>query len=201
MLTTPKEDGSLGAQDVLTLQGVKHLIGSPWRGKRPFLSACLGIWHVAALRRLYSSFIEVCRRYLEDLHLYDVKAGLLVGQSPETRRIHATKLAEALATEDELRGFARTTLAANLFEGACALPALTDAPEQAKYHRQWFCRSVLQKSEHKGRDEEDRYRACLCPAWSVCSANRAARELPDAPKRLGHIRSAGHPSAIAYYGQ
>lgn len=190
-LTTPHKDGSLGKQEVITLEGIKHLIGLPGAGKTTLL-VCL-LRHLA--RRgikaaVFFPSIEVCRQYLEDLHRYGVKPGLLVGQSPETRRTHAIKLAEALATEDDLRGFARSTAAANLFEGTCALPALTDAPEQAFTIESRFCRSVQQKVDQRGRDGEDRYRSHLCPAWSVCSANRAARELPDATVWLGHIRSA-----------
>lgn len=190
-LASPSKDGTLDAQAAITLEGVKHLIGLPGAGKTTLL-VCL-LRHLA--RRdiktaVFFPSIEVCRQYLEDLHRYGIKPGLLVGQSPDTRRTHAMKLAEALASEDELRGFARSTLAANLFEGTCALPGLTDAPEQAFSIESRFCRSVLQKSEHPGRDGKDRYQAHLCPAWSVCSANRAARELPDATVWLGHIRSA-----------
>lgn len=190
-LTSPREDGSLDVQSLITLEGVRHLIGLPGAGKTTLLVCLLRYLARRNIKTVvFFPSIEVCRQYLEDLQRYGVKPGLLVGQSSDTRRNHATKLAEALATEDELRGFARSTLAASLFEGTCALPGLTDAPEQAFTIESRFCRTVLQQSENKKKDGDERYRNYLCPAWSVCSANKAARELPDATVWLGHIRSA-----------
>ncbi|WP_204267448.1 hypothetical protein, partial [Enterobacter roggenkampii] len=58
--------------------------------------------------------IENALNTLADLAHYGVEAGLLMGQSPDTRRRHAAKLAERIASLDETRGFGRSVFGAEL---------------------------------------------------------------------------------------
>lgn len=187
-LTSPGVEGELTAQHALTLDGLKHLIGLPGAGKTTLLVCLLRYLGRRQIKTaVFFPSIEVCRQYLEMLQRYGVRVGLLVGQGAETKRRHAFRLGEALATGDPLRSFARTTESAPLFEGICGLPRLTNAPAEAFRIEDQFCRDVLQSPF----GEPDRAPVPhLCPAWSVCARNRAARSLPDADVWLGHIRSA-----------
>ncbi|WP_148044688.1 ATP-binding protein [Stagnimonas aquatica] len=172
--------------DEIDLTGLKHLIGLPGAGKTTVLMCLLRHCEAFGIRvAMFMPSIEMCRQYLDDLRGYEVNAGLLVGQSRSTRERHALKLAESIATGDSLRGFANTTTSAPLFEGNCVLPAFTQAPSEAFGFQSRFCRDVIQVTE-KSRDGK----AHLCPAWSVCSLNRAPRELPTASVWLGHVLSA-----------
>ncbi|GAB3464452.1 hypothetical protein GCM10027321_28330 [Massilia terrae] len=187
-LTAPGVDGKLLTEDDITLAGIKHLIGLPGAGKTTLLVCLLrylGTRHIKTA--VFFPSIEVCRQYLEDLQRYGVNVGLLVGQSADTKERHAFKLGESLATGDPLRGFGRSTPSAPLFEGVCALPRLTNAPAEVFSIDDQYCRDVLQAPEGLPGAKLTPH---LCPAWSVCSRNRAARSLPNADVWLGHIRSA-----------
>lgn len=187
-------DGKFHIKDTLELDGLKHLIGLPGAGKTTLLMCLLRYLGIRGIKvALFFPSIEVSRQYLEDLRRYGVHTGLLVGQSRETRLRHAHKLAEALATEDSLRGFGKTSESAQLFEGVCALPSLSGAPSAAFGIADNFCPKVLQRrnqeTDNQGEKagELERY---LCPVWSLCGFTRAARELPQASVWLGHILSA-----------
>lgn len=188
VLKSPAENGQLTNEHALTLEGLKHLIGLPGAGKTTLLVCLLRYLGTRQIKTaVFFPSIEVCRQYLEMLQRYEVRAGLLVGQGAETKRRHAFRLGEALATGDPLRGFARSTTSASLFEGVCGLPTLTNAPPEAFRFEDQFCRNVLQSPA----DDPDRAPVPhLCPAWAICSRNRAARSLPDADVWLSHIRSA-----------
>lgn len=186
-------DGEFKVEGELALDGLKHLIGLPGAGKTTLLMCLLRYLGVRGIKAaVFFPSIEVCRQYLEDLCRYGVAAGLLVGQSRDTRLRHAHKLAEALATDDPLRGFCTTTASAALFEGVCALPALTSAPSAAFAIADSFCSRIWQRrtaepsDDAEGKDLERR----LCPVWSLCGFTRAPRELPTASVWLGHILSA-----------
>lgn len=191
-LKSPSVDGQLVDESSINLSGLKHLIGLPGAGKTTLLVCLLRYLGVRGIKTaVFFPSIEVCRQYLEDLRRYDVGAGLLVGQSNGSKQTHAFKLAESLATNDPLRGFGRTAPSADLFEGVCALPRLTSAPAEAFSIEDHFCRNVQQQhgSETAARSTKG-FEDHLCPAWSLCSRNRAARELPNMAIWLGHIRSA-----------
>ncbi|BCL95558.1 hypothetical protein MAFF211491_00100 [Ralstonia solanacearum] len=187
-------NGQLNVESNFGLDGLKHLIGLPGAGKTTLLMCLLRYLGVRGVRvAVFFPSIEVCRQYLEDLRRYDVHAGLLVGQSRETRLRHAHKLAESLATEDPLKGFGTSTESAQLFEGVCALPSLTSAPSAAFGIADSFCAKVLQQRGNgmeDGEIEPNDFDRRLCPVWSLCGFTRAARELPSANIWLGHILSA-----------
>lgn len=186
-------EGKFDVEHGLELDGLKHLIGLPGAGKTTLLMCLLRYLGVRGIKAaVFFPSIEVCRQYLEDLRRYGVQAGLLVGQSRETRLRHAHKLAEALATDDPLRGYGATTDSAPLFEGVCALPSLTSAPGVAFGIADSFCNRILQSPEGNaaGKEAAEALERRLCPVWSLCGFTRAARELPQASVWLGHIRSA-----------
>lgn len=173
------------AHDVLDLVGVKHLIGLPGVGKTTLLMCLLRHCASTGVRvAMFLPSIEMCRQYLDALHDYGVTATLLMGQSVDTRTRHAFKLAESIATGDRLRGYAQTSDSASMFEGVCALPAFTAAPLEAFSAHSRFCREVEQPAERG-----EKYVSRLCPAWSVCSYNRASRKLPTSQVWLGHVLS------------
>ena len=186
-------DGVFTVEEHLELDRLKHLIGLPGAGKTTLLVCLLRYLGLRNFKvAVFFPSIEVCRQYLEDLRRYGVQAGLLMGQSRETRMRHAHKLAEALATEDPLRGFGASSESAPLFEGVCALPALTSAPAAAFGIADSFCSKVLQHRDSSAGSESEGifFEQRLCPAWSVCGFTRAARELPQASVWLGHVLSA-----------
>lgn len=185
--------GEFKVEDELALDGLKHLIGLPGAGKTTLLMCLLRYLGVRGTKAaVFFPSIEVCRQYLEDLRRYGVQAGLLFGQSRDTRQRHAHKLAEALATGDPLRGFCATTPSAPLFEGVCALPALTPAPNAAFAVTDSFCTRIWQRktAEPSADDDGAELERRLCPVWSLCGYTRAARELPTSSVWLGHILSA-----------
>ncbi|WP_423395553.1 ATP-binding protein [Burkholderia sp. LMG 21824] len=191
-LMSPSEAGTLVSEPSITLQGVKHLIGVPGAGKTTLLVCLLRYLGVRGIKTaVFFPSIEVCRQYLDDLRRYDVAAGLLVGQSQKSKQTHAFKLAESLATHDPLRGFGSTVTSTPLFEGVCALPCLTSAPANAFSVEDHFCRSILQSKSSDGTTKSRKgSEPHLCPVWTLCSRNKASRELPDMVIWLGHIRSA-----------
>jgi len=187
-LVSPDASGQLMDEPSIDLEGLKHLIGLPGAGKTTLLVCLLRYLGRRKVKTaVFFPSIEVCRQYLEILQRYKVSAGLLVGQGTETKRRHAFRLGEALATGDPLRGFGRSTGSAPLFEGICGLPRLTSAPPDAFSIEDQFCRDVLQSPEGEPERAPVPH---LCPAWSICARNRASRSLPDADVWLGHIRSA-----------
>ncbi|SOZ05406.1 ATP-binding protein [Cupriavidus taiwanensis] len=187
-------NGDFNVESTLNLEGLKHLIGLPGAGKTTLLMCLLRYLGSRGLKvAVFFPSIEVCRQYLDDLRRYDVRAGLLVGQSRETRLRHAHKLAESLATGDPLRGFGTSCDSAHLFEGVCALPSLTEAPNSAFGIADSFCTRVLQNpvNDNTGKATSDgTLKRRLCPVWSLCGYTRAAADLPNANIWLGHILSA-----------
>jgi hypothetical protein len=194
--------GGFQLESELNLDGLRHLIGLPGAGKTTLLMCLLRHLGMRNLKvAVFFPSIEVCRQYLDDLRRYGVRAGLLVGQSRETRLRHAHRLAESLASDDKLGGFGSDAASSGLFEGVCALPGLTSAPSEAFGIADSFCTRVLQSadSEEPGRQadrsqEQKRksgsFEGRLCPLWSRCGFTRAARELTESNIWLGHVLSA-----------
>lgn len=184
--------GSFHLEQELNLEGLRHMIGLPGAGKTTLLMCLLRHLGLRNLKvAVFFPSIEVCRQYLEDLRRYGVRAGLLVGQSRETRVRHAHRLAESLASDDHLGGFGRDTGSSGLFEGICALPGLTSAPSEAFGITDSFCTRLLQgKGGQHDKGGSAAFDNRLCPLWSRCGFTRAARELTQSNVWLGHVLSA-----------
>lgn len=178
------QDGRLQQTDVLTLDGLKHLLGMPGSGKTTLL-ILMGLYLEREGYRtaLFFTSIEVARQYMETLAKYGGNVGMLVGQSPMTRATHANNIAEIVAAEGD-RGFAHTVFGTDLFAANCVLPAFSSGEGSSPWsfgHAP--CEHILQRTE----DGKSSYH--LCPLWSVCGRNKAPRELTRANIWVGHVRS------------
>lgn len=171
--------------DTLELEGIKHLIGLPGAGKTTLLMLA-AIWlgqHGYKAMFVFPS-IEVARQYMTELAFHGVKVGMLVGQSDETRRRHADRIAEVIAACENNGGFAHTLEGAEAFGMNCVLPAFSTADTSMWGFGYAPCREILQGGGKKGRMKK-----CLCPLWTMCGRNKAARDLVDADIWVGHVIS------------
>ncbi|MBC1235727.1 hypothetical protein [Nostoc sp. 2RC] len=171
--------------DTLELEGIKHLIGLPGAGKTTLL-VLTAIWlgqHGYKAMFLFPS-IEVARQYMTQLAFHQVKVGMLVGQSDETRRRHADNLAEAIAASGGNGGFGYTLEGADVFGMNCVLPAFSTADTSMWGFGYAPCEEILQGGGKKGQMKK-----CLCPLWTMCGRNKAPRDLIDADIWVGHVRS------------
>jgi hypothetical protein len=170
--------------DVLELEDIKHLIGLPGSGKTTIL-VLIAIW--LGLNDYKAMFvfpsIEVARQYMAELAFHQVKVGMLVGQSDETRRRHADNIAEAIATRGN-GGFAHTLEQAEVFGMNCVLPAFSTADMSLWGFGYAPCNEILQ-----GGGKQGKMKKCLCPLWTMCGRNKAPRDLLDANIWVGHVRS------------
>ncbi|MEH2466297.1 hypothetical protein [Nostoc sp.] len=170
--------------DVLELEDIKHLIGLPGSGKTTIL-VLIAIWlglHDYKAMFVFPS-IEVARQYMAELAFHQVKVGMLVGQSDETRRRHADNIAEAIATRGN-GGFAHTLEQAEVFGMNCVLPAFSTADMSLWGFGYAPCNEILQ-----GGGKQGKMKKCLCPLWTMCGRNKAPRDLLDANIWVGHVRS------------
>ncbi|MCC5670733.1 hypothetical protein LC653_45015 [Nostoc sp. CHAB 5784] len=171
--------------DVLELEGIKHLIGLPGSGKTTILML-IAVWlgkHGYKAMFVFPS-IEVARQYMAELAFHQVKVGMLVGQSDETRRRHADNIAEAIAASGGSGGFAHTLDQAEVFGMNCVLPAFATGDTSMWGFGSAPCEKVFQ-----GRDKKGRMKQCLCPLWTMCGRNKAPRDLLDADIWVGHVLS------------
>jgi len=107
-----------------------------------------------------------------DLARYSVPTALLVGQSPDARRSHATRLAERIATLDS-GGFGQTAAGAELLGTRCALSGFVSVPPPSFEfsHDRPPCTSVRQASlKQDGKEGRVGYR--LCPLSTSCGRQR-----------------------------
>lgn len=180
-LLIPGEGGLIPGQR-LVLSGLKHLIGLPGVGKTTLL-VLLGIFLHRQNRRaaLFFPSVEVARQYMEVLNRYGVRVGLLVGQSRDTRKGHADRLAETIAAAGD-GGFGHTLFGSDLFATNCVLPAFSPLVREGWSQEDAPCESIGQTSN--GRLTEH-----LCPLWSLCGRNKAPRELVGASLWVGHVLS------------
>lgn len=176
--------GGLRETDVLTLDGLKHLLGLPGSGKTTLLILMsLYLAREGYRTALFFTSIEVARQYMETLTRYGGRVGMLVGQSPMTRATHANNIAELVAAEGD-RGFAHTVFGADLFAANCVLPAFSPGEQSSQWRFGYApCDRILQKGEDGKLHEH------LCPLWSVCGRNKAPRDLTRADIWVGHVRS------------
>jgi pPIWI RE three-gene island domain Z len=171
--------------DILELEGIKHLIGLPGAGKTTLL-VLTAIWlgrNGYKAMFLFPS-IEVARQYMGQLAFHQVKVGMLVGQSDETRRRHADNIAEAIASGGGNGGFAHGLEGAEVFSLNCVLPAFSNADTSMWGFGYAPCEEILQGGGKKGQMKK-----CLCPLWTMCGRNKAPRDLIDADIWVGHVRS------------
>lgn len=184
-LMAPQTDEGLIERSELVLDGIQHLLGLPGAGKTTML-VVLGVWLSRQRMKTMLLFpsIEVARQYMADLAFHGVKVGMLVGQNPTTRRRHADRIAETIASIGGQGGFATTIDGADAFASNCVLPAF--ARGDTKFWRFGVapCDSIMQ-----GTDSRGRLRRRLCPVWAVCGRNQAPRRLIDADVWVGHVLS------------
>lgn len=185
-LMLPSPGIGLVEGDLLRLSGIKHMIGLPGSGKTTLLML-LAVWAGKQRLRLMILFpsIEVARQYLADLRYYGVRAGMLTGQHPATRRRHADRIAETIAASGDQGGFARTIPGADDFALNCPLPAFSRDDTSTWGLGYAPCESILQDTEAAGT----RLKRRLCPLWTACARHKSSRELLDSDVWLGHVLS------------
>ncbi len=184
-LMIPQSGVGLVEDDALVLDGVRHLIGLPGAGKTTIL-VVLGVW--LSRRRLKAMLlfpsIEVARQYMSDLAFHGVSVGMLVGQNPTTRRRHADRIAETIASIGGQGGFATTIDGADAFAANCVLPAFARGDTKFWRFGDAPCDSIMQGTDGRGR-----LRRRLCPVWAVCGRNQAPRRLIEADVWVGYVLS------------
>jgi hypothetical protein len=192
-LLEPASDRSgLVPASEIVLEGLKHFIGLPGTGKTTIIVLILSWLHRRKLKAVVLlPSIEVSFNLMTELSRYGVKAGLLMGQSPETRINHAQKLAERIASIDDSRGFARSVPFAEMMGLNCALGGFdTDETTESPFpHLDPPCRDVKQKRLSKKGQEIGDPSSHLCPVAGWCGRMRASRELADRGIWLGHVLS------------
>lgn len=171
-------------QEIL-LQGTRHLIGLPGSGKTTLLML-MAAWLARQGKRTMLLFpsIGVARQYMADLTFYGVRVGMLVGQSPQTRRRHADHVADAIAADGGNGGFAHTLPGADTFALNCPLPAFSNGDVSLWPFGHAPCEAILQGGENDGRMSHR-----LCPLWMTCGRHKASRDLLDADVWVGHVLS------------
>lgn len=184
-LMVPKHGEGLVEGHELRLEGLRHLLGLPGSGKTTIL-VVLGVWlgRRGMKTMLLFPSIEVARQYLSDLAFHEVKVGMLVGQNPATRRRHADRIAETIASLGGQGGFATSIDGAAAFAANCVLPAYARGETGFWRFGEAPCEAILQGTDHRGRS-----RRRLCPIWTVCGRNQAPRKLIEADVWVGHVLS------------
>jgi len=188
LLEVPKDDGSFLETNILTLSGLKHLIGLPGAGKTTLLMCLVRyLFRHGYKTAVFFPSIDVCRQYLSALEDYEVNAALLMGQSGMTRTNHSHQISETIASGDQLHGFGKSIAGASYFSTNCVLPTYTSAAEDEIIPTGTYCYQILEKfTNTKGKVS---YIKRLCPLWSKCGYQKAARGLSNALVWLGHIAS------------
>ncbi|WGS20180.1 MULTISPECIES: hypothetical protein [unclassified Bradyrhizobium] len=186
------QGAALRRTDVISLDSVSHMIGLPGAGKSTliFLLVVLLARQGRRITLLVPS-IEFALALDADLTRYSIPTALLVGQSPDARRSHSTRLAERIATMDS-GGFGQTAPGAELLGTRCALSAFVSVPPPAFEfpHDRPPCTSLRQASIKKdGKEGKEGYRSC--PLATACGRQRSARRLADADAlvQIGHVIS------------
>ncbi|MBJ6125402.1 hypothetical protein [Microvirga splendida] len=191
-LLAPKSDGSgLEPLQTLRLDGLKHMIGLPGTGKTTLIKLVLA-WLDSREYKVVVLVpsIENAFNTLADLDRYGIKAGLLMGQSPDTRLRHAAKLSERIASIDEARGFGRSVFGADLMGLNCALGGFEEESDEDVFpHLEPPCNAVWQKRELKKGGESEKATQHLCPVGGWCGRLKATRELTRRRIWLGHVLS------------
>lgn len=187
------EGSSLARSETLTLEGTSHMIGLPGAGK----STLIFLITVLLSRRgkriaLLVPSIEFALSLEADLEDYGVPTALLVGQSPDTRRRHASRLAERIAIR-ESGGFGHTAPGADLLGTRCALSGFVSHPASGFDfpHDAPPCIDIRQPRLMANGQEAEQYGTRLCPLSGSCGRQRSSRQLaaPSALVHIGHVHS------------
>ena len=126
-MLSPQGTG-LAPTDRIDLDDVSHMIGLPGAGKSTLIFLLVVLLARQGRRvTLLVPSIEFALALDADLTRYEVPTALLVGQSPDARRRHATRLAERIATMDS-GGFGQTAAGAELLGTRCALAGFVSVP-------------------------------------------------------------------------
>jgi hypothetical protein len=188
---SPQGNG-LAPTDRIDLDDVSHMIGLPGSGKSTliFLLVVLLARQGRRITLLVPS-IEFALALDADLTRYAVPTALLVGQSPDARRRHATRLAERISTLDSA-GFGQSAPGAELLGTRCALAGFVSVPPPGLEfpHDRPPCRSLRQAAVNKeGKEGKEGHR--LCPLAVACGRQRSSRRLADAAAlvHIGHVIS------------
>jgi pPIWI RE three-gene island domain Z len=186
------QGGRLQPTSTISLDGLSHMIGLPGAGKSTLIFLLVVFLSRQGRRiTLLVPSIEFALALDADLVRYGVPTALLVGQSPDARRRHATRLAERIATMDG-GSFGQTAAGADLLGTRCALSGFVSVPPPAFEfpHDRPPCVSLRQAAVKKnGEEGREGYR--LCPLATSCGRQRSARRLADADAlvHIGHVIS------------
>ncbi|MBX9679821.1 MAG: hypothetical protein K2X38_13750 [Gemmataceae bacterium] len=171
---------------------VVHMIGLPGAGKSTLIFLLI-VFLARQGRRitLLVPSIEFALAIDADFQRYSIPTALLVGQSADARRRHATRLAERVATM-EGGGFGQTAAGADLLGTRCALAGFVSVPPASFEfpHDRPPCVSIRQAAlKRDGREGAEGSR--LCPLAVACGRQRSARRLadPEALVHIGHVIS------------
>ena len=174
------------------LDRLVHMIGLPGAGKSTLIFLLI-VFLARQGRRvtLLVPSIEFALAIDADFQRYSIPTALLVGQSSDARRRHATRLAERVATQ-EGGGFGQTAAGAELLGTRCALAGFVSVPPASFEfpHDRPPCLSIHQAALKKdGREGAEGNR--LCPLAVACGRQRSARRLadPEALVHIGHVIS------------
>lgn len=189
LLVETTEHG-LVERDAMELVGHKHLIGLPGAGKTTLLYL-LAAWASERDYRVCFLFpsIEVATGFAERLALYDLRAGLLFGQSDRARSKHVANFAAALSQDN--RGYAVTREAAPYFATNCSLAAFAGDEDVSFAHAHPPCQLIEQTAGTKKSKTSKGAKPKLheCALASVCGRQYGERSLVDATVWAGHILS------------
>ena len=198
------QGAGLAPTDRIELDDVSHMIGLPGAGKSTliFLLVILLARRGRRITLLVPS-IEFALALDADLTRYAVPTALLVGQSPDARRRHATRLAERIATLDSA-GFGQTAPGAELLGTRCALAGFVSVPPPGFDfpHDRPPCRSLRQAAVNKvGNEGKEGNR--LCPLAVACGRQRSSRRLADATAlvHIGHVISTEVVASPHFYAE
>ncbi|MGY3396453.1 hypothetical protein ACVWW6_009044 [Bradyrhizobium sp. USDA 3311] len=186
------QGAGLAPTDRIELDNVSHMIGLPGAGKSTLIFLLVVLLAREGRRvTLLVPSIEFALALDADLTRYSVPTALLVGQSPDARRRHATRLAERIATLDSA-GFGQTAPGAELLGTRCALAGFVSVPPPGFDfpHDRPPCRSLRQAAVNKdGKEGKEGNR--LCPLAVACGRQRSSRRLADATAlvHIGHVIS------------
>jgi hypothetical protein len=190
-ILTPK-GARLAAAGSITLDGLSHMIGLPGAGKSTLIFLLVVLLARQGRRvTLLVPSIEFALALDADFARYSIPTALLVGQSPDARQRHATRLAERVATMDGA-GFGQTAAGAELLGTRCALSGFVSVPPPSFEfpHGRPPCSALRQATLKRDRKEgREGYR--LCPLATACGRQRSARRLadPEALVHIGHVIS------------